>query len=475
MKRLHDGFVVGDRYEFRSRVASGGMGDVWEAFDSVLHRVVAVKIMRPGSVEQGFASRFRAEARHAARLTHPNIATVYDYGEHDDLSYLVMELVPGEPLSALLGKHRRLPSDYVRSVTAQAALALAAAHDAGVIHRDVKPANMMVRPDGVLKLTDFGISRALDGAGQTRTGEVMGTPFYLSPEQALGKPATEASDVYALGVVAHEMLSGARPFDGGTPVATALAHISEPPPPLPADTDADLVALVTDCLAKSPADRPASAREVAHRLGLRDRSIGDSSTDPLLGASPGGIPLPTPLSAATGQPTPSATTGPTGPVRLTRSARVPQALVDQAATGLWSADWTDELTPLDDLEEVLAALDPRLNEGRYAVVSSRDPVKDVQAFMTLVEPEGVTMLVRVEEAQERGLSFERPLAWITLGVVRAIGTLGFVPALTTALAQARIPSVAGVGRWHTHLFVPEEDADRAVKVLQRLSVAHQEI
>ena len=214
MKRLHDGLVVGDRYRLNSRIASGGMGDVWEAFDEVLHRVVAVKVMRPSVDEGAFAVRFKAEARHAARLGHPNIAAVYDYGEHHELAYLVMELVVGEPLSAVLRREGRLPADHVRELIGQAALALATAHDAGVIHRDVKPANFIIRADGTLKLTDFGISRALDGSGQTRTGEVMGTPFYLSPEQAMGKPATEASDIYALGVVAHEMLSGSRPFDG---------------------------------------------------------------------------------------------------------------------------------------------------------------------------------------------------------------------------------------------------------------------
>jgi serine/threonine-protein kinase len=446
MKRLHDGLVVGDRYRLNTRIASGGMGDVWEAFDEVLHRVVAVKVMRPSVDEGAFAVRFKAEARHAARLGHPNIAAVYDYGEHHELAYLVMELVVGEPLSAVLRREGRLPAVRVRELIGQAALALATAHDAGVIHRDVKPANFIIRADGTLKLTDFGISRALDGSGQTRTGEVMGTPFYLSPEQAMGKPATEASDIYALGVVAHEMLSGSRPFDGGTPVATALAHISEPAPPLPGDVPADLVALVRECLAKDPAQRPDSARSVAERLGQRDRAGG---TDPALRAigeeSQDGIPA------------------------------VPAAVVEQTPTGAWSPAWTTSLAPLRDLETILAALDPRLNPGRYAVVSVSQPVEGARPFMTIVEPEGLTMLLTVEEAERLDLAFELPLAWITLGAVRAIGAMGLVPTVTTALAQARIPSVAGVGRWHTHLFVPEVDADRAMKVLSRLSMAHQEI
>ncbi len=456
MKRLHDGLVVGDRYLLRSRIASGGMGDVWEAFDEVLHRVVAVKVMRPSADEGAFAVRFKAEARHAARLGHPNIAALYDYGEHEDLAFLVMELVVGETLSAVLRREGRLPAGRVRELIGQAALALATAHDAGVIHRDVKPANFIIRPDGTLKLTDFGISRALDGSGQTRTGEVMGTPFYLSPEQAMGHPATEASDIYALGVVAHEMLSGSRPFDGGTPVATALAHISEPAPALPGDVPADLVSLVRECLAKDPAQRPESARSVAERLGQQDWASG---TDPAVITTSAG-------SLAGG----SEAAGAQGGIPA-----VPAEVVEQTPTGAWSPTWTTSLAPLRDLETILAALDPRLNPGRYAVVSVTQPIDGARPFMTIVEPEGLTMLLTVEEAERLDVAFELPLAWITLGAVRAIGAIGLVPTVTTALAQARIPSVAGVGRWHTHLFVPEADADRAMKVLSRLSMAHQEI
>ncbi|NHA66617.1 serine/threonine protein kinase [Phycicoccus sp. CMS6Z-2] len=244
------------------------MGDVWEATDDVLARTVAVKVMRPTiDGEPVFAQRFRDEALYTANLSHPNIATVYDYGEEDVLAYLVMELVPGEPLSALVQREGRLDSARVRSIMGQAALALGAAHEAGVVHRDVKPANILVQPDGTVKLTDFGIARAVEGSGQTLTGEIVGTPHYLSPEQALGEPATGASDLYALGIVAHEMLTGHRPFDKNTPVATALAQVNDPPPPLPDDVPSELRALVEQCLAKSPAARPHSARELGERLG----------------------------------------------------------------------------------------------------------------------------------------------------------------------------------------------------------------
>ncbi|GAB3052791.1 hypothetical protein GCM10027053_11230 [Intrasporangium mesophilum] len=268
---IASGSTLGGRYLVGTLVASGGMGDVWEATDEVLQRQVAVKVMRPQGPDESFLERFRDEARSSAVLQHPNIASVFDYGEQDGTAYLVMELVPGHTLGELI---REAPGgmspDDVRSVVGQAALALAAAHDSGVVHRDVKPANIIVTPQGQVKLTDFGIARLGDGSGHTATGEVLGTPHYISPEQALGQPATSASDVYALGIVAHEMLTGTRPFDQGMPVATALAQVHDAPPPLPPTVPADLRAVVESCLAKAPAERPADARTVAAALGFGD-------------------------------------------------------------------------------------------------------------------------------------------------------------------------------------------------------------
>ncbi|MBM6403107.1 serine/threonine protein kinase [Phycicoccus sp. CSK15P-2] len=314
MNRLVEGFRLGGRYSLQSRVASGGMGDVWEAADDVLERTVAVKVMRPTTDgEPVFAERFRNEALYTANLCHPNIATVYDYGEEDSLAYLVMELVPGEPLSAIVQREGALEPARVRSIMAQSALALGAAHEAGVVHRDVKPANILVMPDGTVKLTDFGIARAVDGSGQTQTGEILGTPHYLSPEQALGEPATGSSDLYALGVVAHEMLTGRRPFEKNTPVATALSQVNDPPPPLPHHVPSELRALVEQCLAKSAAARPHSAHELGERLGLPEGELGDvdvtaadilgaaaeEETDDRPAAPPReGDPTPTPVSVA---------------------------------------------------------------------------------------------------------------------------------------------------------------------------------
>jgi serine/threonine-protein kinase len=268
---LEAGRVVGKRYALTRPIASGGMGDVWEATDAVLGRDVAVKILRTGGgpSDEGFTERFRDEAKHAAALTHPNVAAVYDYGEEEDgTAYLVMERVPGVPLTEVIRRSEGVDPVQVRWILGQAALALAAAHDSGLVHRDVKPGNIIVTPEGTAKLTDFGIARAGEGNGHTLTGEVLGTPDYISPEQALGEPATNASDLYALGIVAHEMLSGSKPFDMGTPVATALAHVNDTPPPLPDSVPADLRSVVEACLAKSPKDRPSDAREVALALGM---------------------------------------------------------------------------------------------------------------------------------------------------------------------------------------------------------------
>lgn len=274
MQRFHEGFLIGGRYLLENFIASGGMGDVWKARDDVLGRTVAVKIMRPdSSSETVFAQRFHEEALLTAGLSHHNIATLFDYGTEDEIAFLVMEFVEGVPLSAAIREHGAFDPAGVRSIVGQMALALHAAHDAGVVHRDVKPANVLLTDDGVVKLTDFGIARATTSTGLTKTGEMLGTPHYLSPEQALGRSATAASDLYALGVLAHELLTGRRPFDLDTPVATALAHITEPMPTLPAAVPTDLLEVITRCLAKEPKDRPASAREVAVTLGVSSLEV----------------------------------------------------------------------------------------------------------------------------------------------------------------------------------------------------------
>ena len=258
------GMNFGGRYELESRIAVGGMGEVWQATDTVIGRNVAIKILKDEFLgDPGFLERFRAEARHAALVNHEGIANVYDYGEEDGSAYLVMELVPGEPLSSIIEREKTLSIDRVLDIVGQTAAALQAAHAAGLVHRDIKPGNMLITPEGRVKITDFGIARIADQVPLTATGQVMGTVQYLSPEQASGHAASPSTDVYSLGIVAYECLTGKRPFSGESQVAIAMSHINDAPPPLP-DTIAEPVRnLVMSCIAKRPEARPASSAHLA--------------------------------------------------------------------------------------------------------------------------------------------------------------------------------------------------------------------
>ncbi|WP_134324169.1 protein kinase domain-containing protein [Cumulibacter soli] len=251
------GIRLGERYQLLAPIATGGMGQVWRAEDTTLHRVVAAKILRSEFTgDETFLERFRAEARNTASLSHPNIASVYDYGEqvHDTerLCYLVMELVEGKPLVDILTREHRLTPDRTLDYLEQTAMGLAAAHRENIVHRDIKPGNLIIRPDGVLKITDFGIARAANSVALTERGTVVGTAQYLAPEQAEGKPAQPASDIYALGVVGYECLAGSRPFDGDNSVAIALAQIRENPRPLPADVPPHVRTLIEVLMRKDP-------------------------------------------------------------------------------------------------------------------------------------------------------------------------------------------------------------------------------
>jgi len=262
--RPTQGVTFGGRYELNSRVAIGGMGEVWEATDHVIGRTVAIKILKDEYMgDPGFLERFRAEARHAALVNHEGIASVFDYGEEDGSAFLVMELVPGEALSTILERETSLPSNRALDIVAQTASALQAAHAAGLVHRDIKPGNLLITPDGRVKITDFGIARIADQVPLTATGQVMGTVQYLAPEQASGHPASPATDIYSLGIVAYECVAGRRPFTGESQVAIAMAQINDAPPALPDEVPQPVQNLIFAMIAKKPDDRPASAAAVS--------------------------------------------------------------------------------------------------------------------------------------------------------------------------------------------------------------------
>ncbi|WP_369254871.1 serine/threonine protein kinase [Geodermatophilus amargosae] len=274
--------TLGDRYELQQLIATGGMGQVWQGRDLLLERSVAVKVLRSEYADDPtFLARFRNEARHAAALSHPNIATVLDYGEGSDggtgehLAYLVMELVEGAPLSTRIRDDGPLDLQEALSVLRQAAAGLAEAHRAGVVHRDVKPSNILVRPDGRVKLTDFGIAWSAECVPLTQTGQVIGTAQYMSPEQAAGERVSPASDVYALGLVGYESLTGHAAFSGTNPVTVALKQVREQPEPLPDDLPPDVRELIGSALTKDPGARLPDGEAFLHAVeGTLDHQSG---------------------------------------------------------------------------------------------------------------------------------------------------------------------------------------------------------
>jgi serine/threonine-protein kinase len=283
--------VVGDgRYQLLELVGAGGAGSVRRAHDTLLDRDVAVKTLR-GGVDETERSRMRSEARLAGSLHHPGVAQVYDYGEETVAGaaapYIVMQYVEGTSLWHRLREQRTLPAVEVMELLAQVADALRAAHEAGIIHRDLKPANMLLTPEGRVVLVDFGIARGGDVDPLTRTGTIVGTADYISPELCEGRPATSRSDLYSLGLVAYECLTGLKPFRRENEVATALAHLRNDAPPLPPEIPAPVRALVEQLIAKDPQQRPADAAEVALRAAA-------------LAAGPAATPAPT--RAAAGSP-----------------------------------------------------------------------------------------------------------------------------------------------------------------------------
>ncbi|MEX0592919.1 MAG: PASTA domain-containing protein, partial [Nitriliruptoraceae bacterium] len=263
------GRILSGRYELSRLLGRGGMAEVWAAHDHTLSREVAIKLLLDRFLDdESFTRRFQDEARHVARLNHPNLVGVYDTGADQGQPYIVMELVEGRSLQQVIAAGG-LPEDRALQVVGQVCAALAYAHDRGLIHRDVKPGNILIADDGTVKVTDFGIARAVDNETVTRTAAVLGTAAYLSPEQAQGLDVDPRSDLYSLGVVLYELLTGDQPFVGDTPVTVAYQHVQQAPRP-PRELDISISpaaeAITMRALAKNPANRYQHAGEMAHDI-----------------------------------------------------------------------------------------------------------------------------------------------------------------------------------------------------------------
>ncbi|MCG4617765.1 serine/threonine-protein kinase [Varibaculum cambriense] len=356
---LKVGMKISERYLLLSRLAIGGMGEVWQTLDEKTGERLALKILRPELAgKKLFLSRLQIEAYNASRVHHPNLAEVHASGEDAGLGWISMELVDGVSLTEILDQEHILETDFLLSVLYQTADALSAVHGAGIVHRDIKPGNIMVTPTGEVKLTDFGISKAPGQVNLTQAGMVMGTAQYLPPEQAMGQPATPAGDLYALGVIAYEALAGKRPFSGDKPVDIAFAHVNKPVPALPDSVAPSLRELVMELLEKEPQKRLASADALMQRLEEVQQALnsaGDSLAAPIAEAS---VPEAGELAANLAEPA--------------ESAEVADKAADQIA-----AEPADLENLQEDLEEI-AQLDQAVHTPLPASTSGKESLTSRQ-------------------------------------------------------------------------------------------------
>jgi eukaryotic-like serine/threonine-protein kinase len=416
--------LLAGRYRLDQQVASGGLGEVWRATDTVLERPVAVKLLRAAvSADPHALARLRGEACHAGGLAHHNIARVYDYSEPGPAhsAFLVMEFVDGTSLAEVLADGPLAPARVI-DVVAQCAAGLAAAHQAGLVHRDITPANILISTDGLVKLAGFGIAHTAAAAPGAATGPLLGTPVYLAPERVEGDRSTAAGDLYSLGVVAYQCLAGRVPF-GGSAVEVALAHRLRPLPPLPPSVPAEVAALIGWLTAKDPDARPSSAEEVArHAGGLRDRmALGDTRDGRRAPPAPGSAAVPV-------------TAGPTHPwdmprVDVPRRRRRRLLLAAAAILSVLAAVLVISL-PSQGTQRDAAATPPRSDLVQVDGQALRG--RPVPAVRTLLRHLGLTVRVRW-----------RPSDRLPPGRVLSVHPDGLVHSGTTVVVTvARAPAAA---------------------------------
>jgi serine/threonine-protein kinase len=431
--------VLSDRYRIVEHLARGGMADVFEAEDTLLNRSVAVKVLHANfASDEAFVTRFRREAQAAGNLSHPNIVAIYDWGQDSGTYYMVMELIKGQTLRDVIKADGKILPRRAAEIASETAAALSVAHQHGVYHRDVKPGNIMITTDGAVKVTDFGIARALDDSEElTRTGAVIGTATYFSPEQAQGLPADERSDVYSLGIVLYEMLAGKPPFSGESPVAVAYQHVSEAAVPaneVDTDSPAELAAIAAHAMKKRPDERYQSADEM--RADLQRYLAG---TEPVaaavISAAAATAMIPPPAS-----PAGAAAVGAAGAAATSGTMTFDAPAQERSQTGYWAAVGGLVVILLLGIWLLLRLLSGGEPVAASVTIPDLTGVESEQAFETLQELDlKVRSRFETNDETASGLVIEtEPPAGSTVGVETFVTVV-----VSAGQEQFGVPNVVG--------------------------------